>query len=68
VADIRIARDGRVLSAIITRSSGSAAVDQSVQLTLDRVRQVPPLPPNSEEDTVTITINFKAKPEIRKTL
>jgi TonB family protein len=68
VAEIRIARDGKVLSAIITRSSGSAAVDQSVQLTLDRVRQVPPLPPNSEEDTVTVKIPFKAKPQIKRTL
>jgi TonB family protein len=68
VAEIRIARDGKVLSATITRRSGSAVVDQSVQLTLDRVRQVPPLPPNSEEDTVTMKINFKATPETRRTL
>ncbi len=68
VAEIKIARDGKVLSAIISRRSGSAAVDQSVQLTLDRVRQVPPLPPNSEEDTVTVRINFYANPQTKRTL
>jgi TonB family protein len=68
VAEITIARDGRVVTAIITRSSGNAAVDQSVQSTLDRVRQVPPLPPNSEQDKLTITINFTATPQNTRSL
>ena len=59
-AEITIARDGAVVSAVITRSSGNAAIDQSVRLTLDRVRRVPRLPPDSEQDRVTITINFNA--------
>ena len=67
-AEITIARDGRVVSAMITRSSGSAAVDDSVQLTLYRVRRVSPLPPNSEEDKVTITINFRARPQNKRSL
>jgi len=68
VAEITVARDGRVVSAIITRSSGNAAVDQSIQLTLDRVRQVPPLPPNSEKDKVPVTINFTATPQHNRSL
>ena len=62
-AEILVARDGAVVSAAITRSSGNAVVDQSVQLTLDRVRQVPPLPPNCQEDKIPVTINFKARPQ-----
>jgi TonB family protein len=68
VAKITIARDGTVVSASITRSSGNAAVDQSVQLTLDRVRQVPPLPPDSEQHKVTITIYFTARPQNKRSL
>jgi TonB family protein len=66
--EITVARDGAVVSAIITRSSGNAAVDQSVQATLDRVRRVPPLPPNSEESKMTISINFKARSQGKRAL
>jgi TonB family protein len=64
-AKITIARDGSVISAMITRSSGNAAVDDSVQLALDRVRQVPP-PPSSEKEKVTVTINFIARPQNKR--
>jgi TonB family protein len=62
-ASITIARDGRVISATITRFSGNSAVDQSVQATLDRVRVVVPLPEDSKDDprTGTISFNLKAK-------
>jgi len=63
VAEVTVARDGRVVSAEIVRKSGNAAVDQSVRLTLDRVRRLPALPPGAEKDTETITINFKARPQ-----
>jgi len=68
VAEITVARDGAVVSAIISRSSGNAAVDQSVQLTLDRVRRVPPLPPDSEQDKVTVTIYFDARSQGKRRL
>jgi hypothetical protein len=51
-----------VRSAIV-RKSGNAMVDHSVQMTLDRVRRVAPLPKESSgnERTVTIGFNVKAK-------
>src|SRR5690606_15587917 len=61
VASITIARDGRVLSARITRSSGSSAVDRSVQITLDRVKFAAPLPETATENQREVTINFNVK-------
>jgi TonB family protein len=58
---VTIARDGTVVSSRITRSSGSAAVDRSVQVTLDRVKQVARLPDDAKEDQRTVTINFNVK-------
>ncbi len=60
-AEVTIGRDGTVIRSRILRYSGNAAVDASVQSTLDRVRNVPALPPGSEESRITITINFNAK-------
>lgn len=57
-ASITIGRDGSVISARIIRSSGNSAADQSVQVTLERVRRVPPLPDEAQEDQRTVTINF----------
>jgi protein TonB len=56
-----IARDGTVLSARITRSSGNAAVDRSVQNTLDRVKFAAPLPANAAESQREVSINFNVK-------
>lgn len=61
VASVTIARDGKVVSARITRFSGDSVVDHSVQTTLERVRNVPPLPENAKEDERTININFNVK-------
>jgi TonB family protein len=59
---VTIARDGTVVSSHITRSSGSPAVDRSVQVTLDRVSYAAPLPEGSESQrTVTISFSVKAK-------
>ena len=57
-ASVTIARDGTVMSARITRSSGNAAVDRSVQVTLDRVKWAAPLPDDAKEDQRTVSINF----------
>lgn len=61
VASVTIARDGRVVSSKIVRFSGDSVVDHSVQATLDRVRRVPPLPENSNDDQRTVTINFNVR-------
>jgi len=57
-ASVTIARDGTVVSSRITRSSGSAAVDRSVQVTLDRVKWAAPLPDDAKENQRTVSINF----------
>lgn len=61
VASVTIARNGTVLSSRITRHSGDAVVDRSVQATLDRVHYVAPLPENAKEDQRTVTINFNVR-------
>lgn len=58
---VTIARDGKVLSARITRSSGNVAVDQSVRVVLDRVKYAAPLPDSEKADERTVTINFNVK-------
>jgi outer membrane biosynthesis protein TonB len=57
-ASVTIARDGTVVSADIIHLSGNAAVDQSVRVTLNRVRHAAPLPDDAKEDQRTIIISF----------
>ena len=66
-ASVTIARDGTVLSARITSPSGDAAVDASVQRTLERVRTIGrEFPAGAKEDqrTFTISFNLKAKRQL----
>jgi len=58
---VTIARDGNVLNAIIIGRSGNSLVDHSVQMTIERVRFVAPLPPTSKDDQRTVTIGFNVK-------
>jgi|ERR1041385_4247542 TonB family protein len=58
---VTIAKDGKVLSASIIRKSGNSRVDLSVQMTLDRVRYVAPLPATDTKGERTVTIGFNAK-------
>ena len=60
-ASVTIARDGTVLSHEVTHLSGDSVVDRSVQATLDRVRNVPPLPDTAKEDHRTVVIGFSVK-------
>jgi colicin import membrane protein len=60
-ASVTIARDGTVISHRIIHSSGSPAVDQSVQVVLERVKVAAPLPDGAKEDQRTVTINFNVK-------
>lgn len=61
VASVTIARDGTVISARITESSGNALVDRSVRETLDKVKWAAPLPDNAVENQRTVTINFNVR-------
>ena len=61
VASVTILKNGDVLSASITKSSGNKAVDRSVQVTLDRVRSIAPFPEGSKDARRTFTINFNLK-------
>jgi TonB family protein len=66
-ARVTIARDGRVLSAKIIGPSGNAAVDASVQRTLERVQTIGrEFPAGAKEDqrTFTISFNLKAKRQL----
>jgi len=60
-SSVTIAKDGTVLSAHITRRSGNSIADNSVQLTLDRVRHAVPLPDDAKESQRTVTITFSVK-------
>ena len=60
-ASVTIARDGTVVSSKITRSSGNAEADRSVQRTLDRVRFAAPLPDDAKENQRTVDINFSVR-------
>ena len=57
-AEIRISKDGRVMSFKITSPSGIRALDDSVRDVLDRNRQLRPFPEGAEDAERTITIRF----------
>jgi len=61
VAIVVVARDGTVLSARITKSSGDKAVDRSVQVTLERVNFIAPFPEEAKDEQRQFTVNFNAK-------
>src|ERR1041384_791720 len=63
-ASVTIARNGTVVSSHISHRSGDAAVDFSVQATLDRVRFAAPLPDDAKEDRRTVIINFNVKTKL----
>src|SRR5262249_37565995 len=57
-ASVTIARDGTVVSAHITRSSGNPGVDQSVQRTWDKVKWAAPMQDPAKETERAVKINF----------
>ncbi len=65
-ARVTIASDGTVISARIIESSGDAALDASVQTTLERVTFVAPFPEGSTDQQRIYTIGFN--PQLRKML
>jgi len=59
---ITVASDGTVINARIVTPSGDEKMDASVQRTLQRVTEVPPLPDKSKvQQDFTIMFNLKAK-------
>ena len=60
-ATVVIARDGTVISADLTHSSGNSAVDRSIQTTLDRVKFTSRFPETSKEDQTTLIMTFSVK-------
>jgi TonB family protein len=58
---VTIARDGTVLARHITRPSGDAQVDRSVQRTLDRVTFIAPFPEGAKDKQRTYIINFNLR-------
>jgi len=60
-ASVTIARDGKVVSAKIIRSSGNALADASVEAALRRVTVAVPLPDNSKDRQRTVTIKFNVR-------
>jgi TonB family protein len=63
IASITIASDGRVINGRITKRSGNAAMDRSIQNTLDNVTYIQPFPQGStdRERTYSISFNLQAK-------
>jgi TonB family protein len=61
IVTVTIARDGTVLNSEIRQTSGSAAVDRSIQATLDRVKFTAPFPETSKEEKTTLEITFSVK-------
>lgn len=65
-ARVTIASDGTVISARIIEPSGDAALDASVQKTLERVTFIAPFPEGTTDRQRTYTINFN--PQIKQML
>jgi len=61
---VTIARDGKVESAEIVKSSGNPGFDQSVQQTLDRVKSVQPFGADARDEQRTFVIDFELKPKL----
>jgi TonB family protein len=58
---VTVARDGSVLSARITRSSGDPAVDRSVDRVLRDVTTIAPFPPDWKESQRQFQLSFSLK-------
>ena len=60
-AKIVILRNGTIQSSRITKYSGDASLDESVQKVLDTIIKVPPFPKSSKDTTRTYTIHFSLR-------
>jgi TonB family protein len=60
-ATVVIARNGTVISAELTKSSGNSAVDRSIQSTLNHVKFTSRFPETSKEDQTQLILEFSVK-------
>ena len=58
---VTVARDGRIIRAVIAERSGDRALDQSVQRALEKVTKLPPFPEETKDQQRTFTIRFSLK-------
>lgn len=59
--EIVVARDGRVISSNVIRTSGDSVLDKSVRQALDRVTKLPAFPEGAKDAQRTFRINFELK-------
>jgi TonB family protein len=59
--EIVVAKDGRVISANIIKSSGDSQLDKSVRQALDRVTKLPAFPEGAKDLQRTFRISFELK-------
>ena len=62
-----IQRDGRLTDVELEQSSGYFALDQTAQRALLLTRQLPPLPAQFPETTLTVHLNFSIRALMRRT-
>ena len=58
VVKITVARDGRIVRAVIVDPSGQRGLDLSVQRALDQVKKLPPFPADVKDEQRTFIIKF----------
>ncbi|MGC8885970.1 MAG: energy transducer TonB [Verrucomicrobiia bacterium] len=68
ITEVRIVihRTGKVTSTRITKRSGNAAMDASVQRALDSIESVPPFPPEARDFERTFNIQFNLKSKLSR--
>lgn len=58
VVTFRVARDGVIVSAEITKTSGSSSLDEQALMTIKRLEKVPPIPENFPNDELEVGCEF----------
>jgi periplasmic protein TonB len=60
-ASVTIARDGSVISAHVTKSSGNASLDRSIENALSAVTFIEPFPASFKQQQITVTVPFNLR-------
>jgi colicin import membrane protein len=60
---VTVGRDGKVVSARVTKKSGNTALDKVVQRVLDRVTFIAPFPEGAKDQERTFPITFELNPK-----
>ena len=59
ILNIKIRRDGTILSREVVNSSGNPTMDETVQRAADKVTRIDPLPSGIQSDPYEVKIQFK---------